>query len=217
MRQRREVIGRNEPGPTSPPGNRYSWSLRVCRVYSCVHQAEESNLPPPGLGPLGGYSREELLAQLHVLAKAQFAREPAGHTLQPTAVVHEAWIRIASQSRGSLDSEAAFRQWAGRIVRQVLVDYARNRGAQRRDARRRTAFTEHGAQEGMSQEQLVTLAELLDHLAAVQPRMASVVEMRYFGGMRDADIADRLGVSTRTVRSDWVAARAWLYGKMTSP
>ncbi len=175
---------------------------------------ETASISPPA--GLEGYSRDELLEQLHSIAKAQFSREAAGHTLQPTAVVHEAWIRIASQAKGSLETEAAFRQWAGRIVRQVLIDYARMRGAQCRDSRRRASLTDHEARPGLPPEQLLLLSDLLDQLAVDQPRMASVVEMRYFGGMRDEDIAERLGVSSRTVRSDWVAARAWLYGKMTA-
>lgn len=166
---------------------------------------------------LGVYSRKELLDQLRAMARAQFARESPGHTLQPTAVVHEAWIRIAAQASGTLDTEAVFRQWAGRIVRQVLVDHARLRNAQRRDTKRRAPLTDAGATpRGMSPEELLALSDLLDRLAETQPRMASVVEMRYFGGMRDADIAERLGISTRTVRTDWSAARAWLYGMMTS-
>lgn len=162
----------------------------------------------------GGTSRDELLAELRWMAVAQFSAERPGHTLQPTAVVNEAWIRIAAKADGSLDSEAAFRQWAGKIVRQVLVDHARKRLAAKRDVRRRVPLGETPAEGGMSSEELLTLSDLLDQLAAAQPRMAAVVEMRYFGGMKDADIAMRLGVTDRTVRADWHAARAWLYGKL---
>jgi RNA polymerase sigma-70 factor, ECF subfamily len=163
----------------------------------------------------GASSRVELLAQLRAIAVSQFASEHAGHTLQPTAVVHEAWLRIATKADGNFDTEAAFRQWAGNIVRQVLVDHARQRMAQKRDVRRRTRLIGHApsSENGMSPEDLLTLSDLLDRLAATQPRMAAVIEMRYFGGMKDADIALRLGVSTRIVRADWHAARAWLYGK----
>lgn len=201
------------------PGDQAQQCVRITGdrgVYFGVEYPEAQTLPAQSMASLEGYSREELLAHLHAVAKAQFAREPAGHTLQPTAVVHEAWLRIAAQTDGSLESEAVFRQWAGKIVRQVLIDYARIRNAQCRDARKRVALGEHESHQGMSAEELVQLSDLLDKLAAVQPRMAAVVEMRFFGGMRDADIAARLGVSTRIIRSDWVAARAWLYGKMTA-
>lgn len=192
------------------------WFLSGSRVYSGVLQSEPQPDSIPSATALAGYSRQELLDQLRDIASAQFARESAGHTLQPTAVVHEAWIRIAAQAKGSLETEAAFRQWAGRIVRQVLIDYARVRTAQCRDIRRRAPLTDHEAPSGLSPDQLLQLSDLLDQLSTDQPRMASVVEMRYFGGMCDADIANRLGISSRTVRSDWAAARAWLYGKMNS-
>lgn len=159
-------------------------------------------------------SRGDLLAELRSMAIAQFSSEQAGHTLQPTAVVHEAWLRIAAQAGESLDTEAAFRQWAGRIVRQVLVDHARKRLAAKRDIRRRAQLLETPADGGMTPEQLLTLSDLLDRLSVGQPRMAAVVEMRYFGGMKDSDIALRLGVTDRTVRADWHAARAWLFGQL---
>lgn len=176
-----------------------------------------SLLPEPG--DLASCPRAQLLHQLRVMAIAQFGDEPAGHTLQPTAVVHEAWIRIARQARGSLETEASFRQWAGRIVRQVLVDHARRRRADRRDVGRRSPLgPDHGAEcRDLSPDELLALSDLLDRLAATQPRQAAVVEMRYFGGMKEEAIAERLGVTTRTVRSDWVAARAWLYGMMVAP
>ena len=150
------------------------------------------------------------------MAVAQFSSEHAGHTLQPTAVVHEAWLRIAAQAGGSMENEAAFRQWAGRIVRQVLVDHARKRLAAKRDIRRKRALVDAPQDGGMSPGDLLVLSDLLDLLAATQPRLASVVEMRYFGGMKDADIALRLGVTDRTVRKDWAFARAWLYGRLTA-
>jgi RNA polymerase sigma factor (TIGR02999 family) len=168
-------------------------------------------LDPVFTGPC---TREQLLSQLRVMALMQFSREQAGHTLQPTAVVHEAWIRIAAQAGDSLESEAKFRQWAGRVVREVLIDYARKRHAEKRDVRRRVPMGDAAAGDGLCPMDLITLSDLLDRLALTQPRMASVVEMKYFGGMRDADIGLRLGVTDRTVRADWQAARAWLYGKL---
>ncbi len=159
-------------------------------------------------------TRDQLLSQLRWMALSQFSKEHTGHTLQPTAVVHEAWIRIAAKVGDSWDDEADFRQWAGRIVRQVLVDHARKRNAQKRDVRRRTHFIDAPAEQGPTPENILTLSALLEELEAVQPRMAAVVEMRYFGGMRDVDIAKRLGISDRVVRSDWKAARAWLFGRM---
>lgn len=175
---------------------------------------EPSGVSAAGLDDRVGASRDELLAELRCMAVAQFSSEHAGHTLQPTAVVHEAWLRIAAQAGGSLDTEAAFRQWAGRIVRQVLVDHARKRLAAKRDVRRRAPLFDTPSDGGMTPEQLLTLSDLLDRLAVGQPRMAAVVEMRYFGGMKDADIALRLGVTDRTVRTDWHAARAWLFGQL---
>ncbi len=162
----------------------------------------------------GAHSFEDLHEQVRLLAAAQFFNEQSGHTLQPTAVVHEAWLRLAAKADGSLDTEAAFRQWAGRIVRQVLVDHARRRMAAKRDVRRRVSLVDAPSEGGMTPEALLMLSDLLDQLATTQSRMAAVIEMRYFGGMKDADIALRLGVTDRTVRQDWAIARAWLYGKL---
>lgn len=163
----------------------------------------------------GSITFEDLHEQVRWLAISQFSKEQAGHTLQPTAVVHEAWMRFATQSGGSHDTEAEFRQWAGRIVRRVLVDHARTRHTAKRDVRRRTPLIlDAPAAAGMGPEDMLMLSELLDQLARSQPRMAAVIEMRYFGGMKDADIALRLGVSDRTVRKDWAMPRAWLFGKM---
>ena len=179
-----------------------------------MREGHPSDCGSLGLDDRANITRSELLAELRSIALAQFAAEHAGHTLQPTAVVHEAWLRITAKAGDSLDTEAAFRQWAGKIVRQVLVDHARRRAALKRDVRRRSPFLDTPADGGMTPGDLLALSELLDLLASSQPRMASVVEMRYFGGMKDADIALRLGVSTRTVRVDWQAARAWLFGKL---
>ena len=100
-------------------------------------------------------------------------------------------------------------------MQEVLIDHARRRLAAKRDVRRRAPLKDvHPLEAGLPPEELLSIAESLEELAASHPRMASVVEMRYFGGMKDADIAARLGVTDRTVRADWAAARAWLYGRM---
>ena len=126
-------------------------------------------------------------------------------------------MRIIAQSGGCLQSEAAFRQWAGRIVRQVLIDYARRRNADIRDVKRRAELTgDEQERSGLSPQELLALSELLDQLARTHPRMASVVEMRFFAGMTNAAIAHRLGVCAGTVQNDWTTARAWLYGRMKS-
>jgi len=177
---------------------------------------EPSNSTVAAPADWGAGGRQELLDQLRWMAVSQFSAEQAGHTLQPTAVVHEAWLRIAAKVDGSLDTEAAFRQWAGKIVRQVLVDHARKRHAGMRDVRRRSPLVDRPSGGGMTPDELLVLSDLLDQLAIAQPRMASVIEMRYFGGMKDADIALRLGVTDRTVRKDWAFARAWLFGRLTA-
>lgn len=175
--------------------------------------------PPPSPNPdnLAGYTRDELLAQLRIMALALFSNEPAGHTLQPTAVVNEAWLRIASKCGDSLHNEGLFREWAGNIVRQVLIDHARKRYALKRDVRRRAPLSDLPHKASHNPEELLILDEHLKELAKVHPRIASIVEFRYFGGMKDSDIALRLAISERTVRSDWVIARAWLYNRMFPP
>ena len=168
-----------------------------------------------GAGVLsGGPMAERLMGELRVLAGVHFAGERAGHTLQPTAVVSELWIRLATGSKKHFDSEASFRAWASTVMRHLLIDHARKRRTLKRRVDRERTLTDHEAPGGLDGVDLLALDEALRHLSASQPRLARVVEMRYFGGMTDAQIGTLLNVSDRTVRSDWALARAWLFARL---
>jgi len=136
-------------------------------------------------------------------------RDDPGATLSPTALVNEAWLKLADFPAVARTSPLHFKRIAARAMRQVLVDYARRRKAEKRGSGV-AAVTLNDGEQGMevSTDDLLALDEVLDQL---EPRQRQVVELRFFGGMEEKDIAEALGISERTVRRDWVKARAWLY------
>ena len=146
---------------------------------------------------------------LRRVAHRQLDREGGGHTLQTTGLIHEAYLKIAAGGSVSATSRAHFLAIAARAMRQVLVDYARRRKAAKRGGGVISVTLGDEAQPAdASAEDLLALDEALDQLDA---RQRQVIECRFFGGMEEKDIAAALGVSERTVRRDWVKARAWLY------
>lgn len=151
-------------------------------------------------------------AELRALAGAQLAHERPGHTLQPTALVHEAYLRLAGSESG-FENRAHFLASASQAIRRVLVDHARTRKRDKRGGgRARVDITtvdpaDPRAAEGID---LIALDDAMCRLAEVSDRAARVVEMRYFGGMTMAEAALALGVSERTAAGDWAVARAWL-------
>mgnify|MGYP001501438210 CR=1 FL=1 len=159
---------------------------------------------------------EELLpvvyAELRALAGAQLAHERPGHTLQPTALVHEAYLRLAGSDSG-FENRAHFLASASQAIRRVLVDHARTRNRDKRGGGRPRVDivaadpADARAADGID---LIDLDDALRRLAEVSDRAARVVEMRYFGGMTMAEAALALGVSERTAAGDWAVARAWL-------
>jgi RNA polymerase sigma factor (TIGR02999 family) len=148
---------------------------------------------------------------LHRLAHRQLNREGGGHTLQTTGLVHEAYMKLAG-GKVSAASRSHFLAIAARAMRQVLVDYARRRKAEKRGSGI-AAVTLNDGEQGMevSTDDLLALDEVLEQL---ESRQRQVVELRFFGGMEERDIAEALGISERTVRRDWVKARAWLYREL---
>jgi RNA polymerase sigma factor (TIGR02999 family) len=145
---------------------------------------------------------------LRLLAKRQLRREFGSSTMHPTSLVHEAYMKLA---RGALHVEdrAHLLAVAARAMRQVLVENARRRLASKRGGEGATiALGDQSGTREMSSEDLFALN---DAIAALEPRQRHVVECRFFGGMDEQEIAATLGVTERTVRRDWVKARAWLY------
>jgi len=153
--------------------------------------------------------------ELRAIAHRQLRDERDGHTLDTTALVHEAYLRLVDDSRVTRRGRAYFFGAAARAMRQILVDHARRKGALKRggNAQPVTLEDHHGLVDGFAAE-LLDLEVALQLLAEHGPRQAQVVELRYFGGMDVRDVAEVLGVSTRTVELDWAMARAWLFREL---
>ncbi len=163
---------------------------------------------------------EELLpvvyAELRRLALSLMRRQPVGHTLQPTALVSEVYLRLADRQQLSFENRAAFLGLAAQVMRRVLVDHARARSAEKRggDAVKVTIV------EGMfgTTERPADVVELdaaLEALAKVDPRKSRIVELKYFGGLKGEEIAEALGIGTATVTRELRLAEAWLHREMT--
>ncbi|MDP1861261.1 MAG: ECF-type sigma factor [Gemmatimonadaceae bacterium] len=157
--------------------------------------------------------------ELKRIAHRQLRAEPSGHTLSTTAVVHEAYLRLAEQSRVQWVDRGQFFALAARAMRRVLIDYARQHGAGRRGGPGRSAvaleFLERGDSPAISIPQradsLLALDEALDGLRRMDERLAHVVECRFFAGLTEVETSEALGISQRTVARDWQMARAWLH------
>ena len=153
--------------------------------------------------------------ELRRLAASYMRHEKPGHTLQPTALVHEAFLRLAG---GRLDCEnrAQFYGIAAHLMRRILIDHARTRRAVKRGRRlEHLTFDEELIVSHEREADLVALDEAIEHLAAFDPRKASVVEMRFFGGLSVQESAEALGVSEITVRRDWQFSRTWLLRELS--
>ncbi len=158
-------------------------------------------------------AREQLFrlvyAELKRIASAHMRREPQGHTLQPTALVHEAYLKLLGEE-GWRD-RSHFLVAASRAMREILVDHARGRAALRRGGGRGRVTLDEGIDAGRSPtEELLAVHEALARLEAIDAQWSRVVELRYFGGLTFEDTAQAMGVSLRTAKRLWERARAWL-------
>ena len=149
--------------------------------------------------------------ELRGLAQHHFNDQPARHTLQPTALIHEAYLRMVRADDLQVEDRSHFFALASRVMRQLLVDHCRRRRSQKRggDWGQITLEGIAGDSRDLALE-VIALDEALSHLTSLDERKAKVVELRYFGGLSNEEIATSLEVSTRTVESDWAFARAWL-------
>jgi RNA polymerase sigma factor (TIGR02999 family) len=166
-------------------------------------------------------ARERLLPlvydELRRLAGAYMRRERPGHTLQPTALVHEAYLRLVDQQRVDWRNRAQFVGVAAMMMRRVLLNHARARAAAKRGPEaERVPLTVAGQILHRPAVEVLALHEALDRLAALDPRKSQVVELKFFGGLTTDEIAHALGLSTATVEREWSFARAWLYDGMAA-
>jgi RNA polymerase sigma factor (TIGR02999 family) len=152
-----------------------------------------------------------LSAELRAIASSFLRQERPDHTLQPTALVHEAYVRLIDKTAVQESDRQRFLGLAARAMRQVLVDHARRRGAQRRggDAWARVTLEDDIDIEAGGLE-LVELSDLLDRFESLDPRACRVVEMRFFAGLSFAEIASVLELTERTIYKDWAVAKTWL-------
>ncbi len=165
---------------------------------------------PPGAATLFSTVNEEIRG----LAEALMRRERPHHTLQATALVNEAYLRIVGRSDLARMSRSEFLRLAAQAMRRVLVDHARAKGAQKRGGNLRRITLDSALTLGQPDLDLADLDEALERLAAFYAREAQVVELRFFGGLTMEEVAESLGVSKRTVESDWEFARAWLRNEL---
>ena len=194
-----------EPGdspkpPASPPGE-------LTRLLVAWSQGDSAALE--ALIPL-------VYDELHGLAKRFLAKEGSAHTLQPTAVVHEAYLRLVDQKRVTWKNREHFFAVAAQAMRRLLVDHARRRDAQKRgNAATRLPLEEATSSINPREADVVALDRALEKLAALDAWQAKIVELRYFGGLTLDETADVLGTSPSTVVRAFRLAKAWLYRELS--
>jgi RNA polymerase sigma factor (TIGR02999 family) len=158
---------------------------------------------------------ERVYVQLKQLARHRLSEERAGHTLQPTALVHEAWLKMAQGEPVDWRDRIHFIAVAARAMRQILVDAGRRRSAVKRDASNLTTVQLQAQAESPQTVEILDLDGALIELEQLDPGQAKVVELRYFGGLTIEETAALLDLSVATVNRDWRAARAWLFLKLS--
>ena len=148
--------------------------------------------------------------ELRRLARSHLQSERPNHTLQSTALVNEAYMRLVDQRPGEIDCRAHFIGVAAHVMRQVLVDHARARQALKRDGGDRVALRTQDHPHQLTDVDIVALDEAMSNLERFDPDLCRIVEMRFFGDLSVEDTAAAMGVSTATVKREWAAAKAWL-------
>lgn len=195
-----------------------SGSCRTLASSSVTGPAvDEPNLAgdPPEIVAAAQQLAPRLLEEMRSHARFARTRVRAGETLRTTALVHEAWLRL--QRSQCWNDESHFLRAAALAMRQALVDHARAQLATKRGGRPPESLDDATVEPYWeSDEKLVELDEALQRLSALSPRLTRVVECRFFGGYSDAETACILDVTARTVRRDWIKARAWLYRELGS-
>lgn len=172
-------------------------------------------------GPADPHPAEELLPlvydELRRLAAVELGRESPGQTLQPTALVHEAYLRLAGNTENKLwDNPGHYFSAAAEAMRRILIERARAKQCKKRGGdHTRLDFEPTGVALPEAHEDLIALDDALTRLAQTHPRLAELVKLRYFAGLTIKEAADAIGVSPRTADSDWAYARAWLLADLS--
>jgi RNA polymerase sigma factor (TIGR02999 family) len=219
-------------GLSSPHARRELTSPGGCTIVSeklqALHQVGDTSVPEPPSQSVSellikwraGDQRalEALIplvySELRRIAQHHLRQERTDHTLQSTALVHEAYLRLTKQERVSIENRAHFLAVASRLMRQILVDHARGHRAAKRGQGYKIELNEaNSAQPGPSLD-LVALDDALNELARLDVQQARIVELKFFGGLSIEDTAQAVGVSKTTIKREWATARAWLRREM---
>jgi RNA polymerase sigma factor (TIGR02999 family) len=165
-------------------------------------------------------AEDELLphvyTELRRIASRHLAKEHNANTLQATALVHEAYLRLSHDSAANFQNRAHFFAISSRIMRRILIENARHRGRVKRGAAAiHVPLDESVAVGEESDEIILAVHEALERLESLAPRQARIIEMRFFAGLDVAEIAEVMRISVRTVHREWTQARAWLYGELS--
>jgi RNA polymerase sigma factor (TIGR02999 family) len=156
-----------------------------------------------------------LYEELRRIAHHRLASQPRDGTLNTTALIHEAYMRMVDHAQVDWDDRAHFFAYAARTMRAVIVDHARRRLAKKRGGTvQRVSFDDPNLPVDTQAELVIAVDDALGRLTAVSERLSRIVECRFFGGLTIEETADALGLSERTVRRDWIKAKAWLYGNL---
>jgi len=160
-----------------------------------------------------------VFAELKRMARLRFASERSGHTLQPTAIVNEVYLRLANQKAPKLQNRDHFLAYSGKMMRWILVDHARRHRSEKRGGDQPTICLSDDLnmdQAGTPGIDILALDEAMGRLEELEPRQSRVVELRFFAGLTIEETAALLGVSVSMVKDDWRMARTWLYRQLTS-
>jgi RNA polymerase sigma factor (TIGR02999 family) len=153
--------------------------------------------------------------ELRKLAAHKMANEPSGHTLQPTALVHEAWLRLVGEDRPTFENRGHFFSAAAEAMRRILVEKARRKGRLRHGGElQRVDFTDLDVAIAEDDDAVLAVSEALDRLAKLDAVASELIKLRFFGGLPNVEAARVLGLAERTAKRTWAYARAWLYDEL---
>jgi RNA polymerase sigma factor (TIGR02999 family) len=155
--------------------------------------------------------------ELRQMARKYMRRQPSGHTFQTTELIHEAYLKLARQDEQNWQNRAHFFGVASKAMRHILVDYARSKQSQKRGGwQEKVTLSDATAISGGHAKEIIALDDALKTLASLDERKGRIVELKYFGGITNDEIAEVLNVSTETVKRDWRFARTWLLRELST-